>query len=174
MFLYKSAVTKHGSHNQKTHAGSRGGGGGGAGGGTPKAPSVGRDNVGSGIQDIKGLTDSKMGKLIDQEGTNTKYALTQLSDDLQSYAEDAESVAELKEISQTVTLLTQASQLAGKVSSIKGSKGKLAQIDKINVKLERAFEKIPDGREMKVLEEYLADGLDFVDNYREALPNLKA
>ncbi len=47
MFLYKSAtsaeksteptlVTKHGSHNQKTHAGSRGGGGGGSSEAKPK------------------------------------------------------------------------------------------------------------------------------------------
>jgi hypothetical protein len=34
MFLYKSAVIKHGSHNQKTHAGSRGRGAGGSGSGS--------------------------------------------------------------------------------------------------------------------------------------------
>ena len=57
MFLYKSAVTKHGSHNQKTHAGSRGGGGGGAGGGSSKPANSSGEVSGKKIDAMVGQLD---------------------------------------------------------------------------------------------------------------------
>ena len=171
MFLYKSAVIKHGSHNQQSHAGSRGKGG--AGGGAQKTPSVGRDDNGAGILGVKNLTDKKLGKLIDEEAKATSSVLNDLGEDIQGLAENAESVAEIRELSAQVKILNQASKLADKVPGMQGSRAKLSQLDKVNAKLEQAYEKIDSGREMKLIEEYLADGLDFIDNYRDALRNIK-
>ena len=62
MFLYTSAVIKHGSHNQKTHAGSRGGGGAGSqsqsGGPLEDAKDAAKDAVAAVNNMISGAKDS--------------------------------------------------------------------------------------------------------------------
>jgi hypothetical protein len=149
-------VLKHGSHNQKTHAGSRGRGGGGGSATGPARPK-------------EMPTKRQFNTYIDNEAHAIVNVINDLSQDVQGTAEGVESAAELKEISEGVKLLDQAVKLADKVKTIKEPKAKLDQLDRVNNKLSQAYEKINTGREEKLLEDYLQDGLDFVDQYRDEM-----
>ena len=152
--LVRDAVIKHGSHNQKTHG--RGGKGGSGGGAAPASPK-------------EMPTKRQFNTYIDNEASAVVSVINDLSQDVQGTAEGVESAAELKEISEGVKLLDEASKLAGKVKTIKEPKAKLDQLDRVNFKLSRAYEKINTGREEKLLEDYLQDGLDFVDQIRDEM-----
>lgn len=171
ILLHRETVEKHGSHNQASHG--RRGGGGGGGGGASKVPSVGRDNVGYGIQEVLGLTDEKIGKMIDSEAKQQKNDINDLIKDFQTKAESAKDPVDLKYMRRTVTNLQQASRLAEKVPSIKSPKGKLDQLERVIGKLETADETTLGGRAAQTLQRYLEDSIDFVYNYREGLANLK-
>lgn len=132
MFLYKSAVIKHGSHNQKTHAGSRGGGAGGSGGGSSNTAKPKKDQI---LADIKDSTMNEM-----------KAELKSVKADLGEGFADARNsgfkVKELQPIYSAQKLLDKASVDLDKIKTAKnlGEQGKFLSRARVNI--ESALENV--------------------------------
>lgn len=142
--LVRDAVIKHGSHNQKTHAGSRGKGGGGGGGGGSSTAKPKKDQI---LADIKDDTMNEM-----------KAELKSVQADLGEGFADARNsgfqVKELQPISRAQKLLDKASADLDSIKEAKNLREQGKFLDRARVNIESALEDV--------------DGNDWSNKYTDA------
>jgi len=130
MFLYKTAVSKHGSHNQKTHAGSRGKGGGAGGGGSSKPT--------AGTSDANPDTNPKLSDTIDKEALIIIEDIDELSTAVTEQAMRAKTMVEAKRLSRAEGDLQVARSALMPLPGIKNNGEKIRKINRAADKLSSA------------------------------------
>jgi hypothetical protein len=118
MFLYKSAVIKHGSHNQKTHAGSRGGGAGGSGSGSAKKPSKGSE-----------MSDTNFKTLANEMKSEFEDAKSDLGEGFATARNEGYQVKELQNLYRSQKRIDRAAVSIGKLKTAKTPEQRTKIID---------------------------------------------
>ncbi len=130
MFLYKSAVAKHGSHNQKTHAGSRGGGAGGSG------SSASKPNAGT--SDANPDSNAKLSRAIDKDALNMIEDIDTMSREVTAQAKSAKTMVEVKRLSRAQGDLQMARSALMPLAGIKNNGEKLRKLNRAADKISSA------------------------------------
>lgn len=181
MFLYKSAtsaeksteptlVTKHGSHNQKTHAGSRGGGGGGGSGSASSKPSA-------RTSDADPEFNNKLGNAIDRDADKLYGKMESLSAQVTSAATSSSDLIEAKKLSRAQFDIQSAMSALMPLSGIKNNKEKIRKLNRAAEKMSAATKKIsPKSNEtlLNAVNEVAMDTSDAAIGFMAGYANLAA